>query len=90
MILLSLLMTAAGLGLFAMLVSGQPSFMGPAISPTTSRVVSEMTQSRVPFSSSPDDDDGPRPEEKGVPRWLRSSVREARGGPTELRQRDWR
>lgn len=36
------------------------------------------------------DDGGPSPEEAAVPRWLRPSVRAARGGPTELRHRDWR
>lgn len=30
------------------------------------------------------------PEEAGVPRWLRPSVRDARGGATELRHRNWR
>ncbi len=32
---------------------------------------------------------GPDPNEAGTPRWLRPSVRNARGGLRELRQRDW-
>lgn len=36
------------------------------------------------------DEVGPSPDEAGLPRWLRPSVRAARGGMTELRQRNWR
>jgi hypothetical protein len=38
----------------------------------------------------PEEEDlGPRPDEEGVPRWLRPSVREARGANNELRHRNW-
>ncbi|HEU5324558.1 MAG TPA: hypothetical protein VFV59_01635, partial [Candidatus Limnocylindria bacterium] len=38
----------------------------------------------------PDERVGPSPDEAGIPRWLRPSVRYARTGPIELRQRNWK
>jgi hypothetical protein len=38
----------------------------------------------------PDERLGPSPDEAGIPRWLRPSVRSARMGTLELRQRDWK
>lgn len=38
----------------------------------------------------PDERIGPSPDEAGIPRWLRPSVRAARMGTMELRQRNWK
>jgi hypothetical protein len=102
-ILLALAMTGSGLGLFVLLVQRQPSLAVPAVAHLTAPTPAvEATVMEAPAvrarafpggtSRGDDDDDGPidRPDEKNVPRWLRPSVREARGAPPEFRQRDWR
>lgn len=71
-----------------------------AIAPATSaeepmklnlRPIRELVPPPDPFLlEDPEERIGPSPEEAGIPRWLRPSVRSARMGPVELRQRNWK
>jgi len=92
-ILLSVVMTAAGLTLFALLVRVQPVLSLPAVAFVETAAVAPAAEVQAFVAVGRDDDDDREPvrtDEKNVPRWLRPSVREARAGLTELRQRDWR
>ena len=67
----------------------------PTAAPTSGKVTPLPPMRELVPPVDPDllrdsDETRPSPEEARVPRWLRPSVRDARGGATELRHRNWR
>src|SRR4029079_4630645 len=83
--------TLAGLALLFLLTRPRPrrepepppSPAGPETSP------SDGTPARVTTFVNPVARPRTLPEEEGIPRWLRPSVRRGRGGDVEVRRMDW-
>ena len=78
--------TAAGLGFFMLLVRRRrpdsDAALAPAIASPAAPPPREPDMPATPhYLAGADDEFGPDPSEAGVPRWLRSSLRDARRGP---------